>query len=93
MAASPLVPSVAYTRIVPSSSMSICTSYSDSSERIVSPPLPITMPMNSGLIWIDRSAVLGECLARCRDRRLHRTEDRAPGVLRLRQRLLHDPRG
>ena len=33
--------------------MSICTSKSDSSERIVSPPLPITIPMKSGLIWID----------------------------------------
>src|ERR671919_300269 len=37
-------------RIVPSSSMSIWTSKSDSSERIVSPPLPITIPMYSGLI-------------------------------------------
>ena len=30
--------------------MSICTSFSDSSARIVSPPLPITMPIFSGSI-------------------------------------------
>ena len=41
--------------------MSICTSYSDSSERIVSPPLPMTIPMNSGLIWIVE--IRGACSA------------------------------
>src|SRR6478609_7136571 len=38
-------------RIVPSSSMSICTSWSASRPRIVSPPLPITMPIFSGSIF------------------------------------------
>ena len=41
--------------------MSIWTSYSDSSERIVSPPLPITIPMKSGLIWIEE--IRGACAA------------------------------
>src|SRR4051812_28952815 len=38
----------------------------------------------------DPRSVLGERLARCRDRGLHRAEDRHAGILRLRQRLLHD---
>src|SRR3954467_15171783 len=68
--------------------MSICTSYSASSERIVSPPLPITMPMNSGLIWIVE--MRGACSASaCRGPAL------APVLLpprarpRLRDRLRH----
>ena len=72
--------------------MSICTSYSDSSERIVSPPLPMTIPMNSGLIWIVE--IRGACSASasrgCRDRLVHPAEDRDAGVLRLREGLLHD---
>ena len=33
--------------------MSICASYSSESARIVSPPLPMTIPIFSGSIWID----------------------------------------
>ena len=40
-------------RTVPSSSMSICASYSSDSARIVSPPLPMTVPILSVSIWIE----------------------------------------
>ena len=48
-------------RIVPSSSMSIWTSWSASSDRIVSPPLPMTIPMKSGLILMVE--IRGACPA------------------------------
>ena len=50
--ASPWAPVCAYTRTLPSSSTSICASYSSCSERIVSPPLPISRPILSGSILI-----------------------------------------
>src|SRR5581483_5404805 len=59
-------------RMVPSSSMSIWTSKSASSERIVSPPFPITIPMYSGLIWIDEMrGAWPASSARLRERALH----------------------
>ena len=48
-------------RIVPSSSMSIWTSWSASSARIVSPPLPMTIPICSGSILTE--VMRGACSA------------------------------
>src|SRR5438552_82406 len=74
--------------------MSICTSYSASSERIVSPPLPMTIPMNSGLIWIVE--IRGACSASAsrgavRLERLGDDPDRVREVLRRRQDGLERP--
>src|SRR3989337_1620808 len=72
--------------------MSIWTSYSDSSERIVSPPFPITIPMKSGLVWIDW--IRGACSARASRGSpiasgIH-ARSRAGGRLRLLERVPHD---
>ena len=50
--ASPWSPVAANTRTMPSSSTSIWASNSSDSARIVSPPLPMTMPILSVSIWI-----------------------------------------
>src|ERR1043166_2024070 len=59
-------------RIVPSSSMSTSTSYSDSRPRIVSPPLPVTGPINLGLILF--AVRRGHALARAGALEVHVAE-------------------
>ena len=79
-------------RTKPSSSMSILTSNSSSRPRIVSPPLPMSRPIWSG-VDLDRQhlrGVLGELGARLGERLGHLAEDEQPGVLGLRQRAAQD---
>ena len=72
--------------------MSICTSFSDSSARIVSPPLPITMPIFSGsILTVEIRGAFSESSVRASAIVSgHPVEDELARLLRLRERLAHD---
>ena len=79
----------------PSSLTSICDSNSSQRPRIVSPPLPISRPIWSGidLDRLDARRELASSLARRGDHGGHLAEDEQAAALGLRQRVAQDLEG
>ncbi len=77
---------------MPSSLTSIWDSYSSCSERIVSPPLPMSRPIFSGSIWIEliRGACSESCSRGASIASCHLAEDELAALLGLVQGVAHD---